>query len=52
MHYTPAQTRWFLEAVDRAERQAHQAQAIGARLAQAGDAKAFKKYLDSLEPKR
>ncbi|MCW5657450.1 MAG: hypothetical protein KIT60_07085 [Burkholderiaceae bacterium] len=49
MHYTPAQTRWFLKAIDRAERDAHRAQVIGARVAQAADGKAVTRYLDGLE---
>ena len=47
MHYTPAQTRWFLAAIDRAERDATAASAIAARMAQA-DPKNLKAWLDSL----
>ena len=47
MHYTPAQTRWFLAAIDHAERDALAADAIGARMAQA-DPKNLKAWLDSL----
>ena len=47
MHYTPAQTRWFLAAIDRAERDATAAQAIGARMAEA-PAKDLKAWLDGL----
>lgn len=52
MHYTPAQTRWFLAAIDRAERDAAAASAIGARMAQA-EPKALKSWLAALaNPKR
>lgn len=44
MHYTPAQTRWFLAAIDRAERDATAGAAIAARMAQA-DAPALNAWL-------
>ena len=48
MHYTPAQTRWFIDAIDTAEREALRAQVTGQRMAQA-DAKDLQKYLDKLK---
>ena len=48
MHYTPAQTRWFIDAIDAAERKAHREQVAGIRMAQADDGKALQKYLDAL----
>lgn len=47
MHYTPAQTRWFLAAIDRAEREALAASVTGARMAQA-EPKYLKPWLDAL----
>ena len=49
MLYTPAQTRWFIAAIDAAERQAQHDQVVGARMAQADDGKDLQKYLDALK---
>ncbi|MBE7419828.1 MAG: hypothetical protein HS128_19150 [Ideonella sp.] len=48
MHYTPAQTRWFLQAVARAEAAAQRNAVVAARVAQAADHKAVQRYLDAL----
>lgn len=48
--YTPAQTRWFLEAIDDLEREAHRAEVIGARVAQA-PAKALQDYFSAIAGK-
>lgn len=52
MHYTPAQTRHFLEAIDRAEvwRAARQrvATCVDARVAQMLDGQVFMKHLREL----
>ena len=51
MHYTPAQTRWFLKAVNSSELEERRAAAITARAAQASD-KGFREYLSQLKPPR
>lgn len=47
MHYTPAQTRWFLAAIDAAEREHSAAAAIAGRMAQA-EGKVLKGWLEQL----
>ena len=48
MRYTPAQTRWFLQAIDELERDRHQVDVIGARAAQATQ-KALQEYFAAIK---
>lgn len=48
MQYTPAQTRWWIEAIDQAERDAHRAQVMAGRAAQATD-KALAEYFKQIQ---
>lgn len=48
MNYTPAQTRWFLRAIADQEREAHRADVVAARVAQASE-KGFRDYLGKLK---
>lgn len=45
--YTPGLTRWFLQAIDDLEREAHRGEVIGARMAQA-PAKALEQYFSAI----
>ena len=48
MRYTPAQTRWFLKAIDDLERDRHLAEVIGARASQATQ-KALQEYFAAVQ---
>jgi hypothetical protein len=48
VNYTPAQTRWFVRAIDAEQREAHRLAVVAARVAQAGDGKTVANYLDAL----
>lgn len=50
MHYTPAQTRWFLDAIEDLDVDRHRREVVGARKSQASVA-ALEQYFAELRRK-